>query len=44
MLTTPHFDSSFAMAAGRQRFALPTFTARRNTTEAMENQEQETGH
>src|SRR5438270_12758647 len=34
MLITPKTASSLAMAAGRHRFALPTFTARRKTTEA----------
>ena len=32
MLITPSFDNWVAIAAGWQRFALPTFTPRRNTT------------
>lgn len=35
MLTTPNFASCLAMSAGRHRFALPTFTARRNTTQGI---------
>jgi hypothetical protein len=35
MLTTPSFDNCLAIAAGWQRFALPTFTPRRNTTELI---------
>jgi hypothetical protein len=33
MLTTSNLASSLAIAAGRQRFAPPTLTARRKTTE-----------
>src|SRR5262249_55238507 len=33
MLTTPNCANCFAISAGWQRFALPTFTARRKTTE-----------
>src|SRR4051812_27228111 len=36
MFTTSNFDSSFAISAGRHRFAVPTFTARRKTTELTE--------
>jgi hypothetical protein len=36
MLTTPNFANSFAISAGWQQFVPPTFTARRNTTEAIE--------
>jgi hypothetical protein len=35
MLTTPNLANCFAMAAGWHRLALPTFTARRNTTEGI---------
>src|SRR5215471_8402598 len=33
MFTTSNLDSSFASAAGWHRFVLPTFTARRKTTQ-----------
>src|ERR1043165_6530912 len=32
--TTSNFESALAISAGRHRFAVPTFTARRKTTEA----------
>jgi hypothetical protein len=32
-LITSNFDNCCAISAGRHRFAEPTFTARRNTTE-----------
>src|SRR4030095_2294824 len=35
MLTTPNLLSCFASSAGRQRFAPPTFTARKNTTQRI---------
>src|SRR5256885_4400686 len=35
MFTTSNLASFFAISAGRQRFAVPTFTARRKTTEGM---------
>src|SRR3984893_15884323 len=39
MLTTPNLASCFAISAGWHRLVPPTFTARRNTTEAMEVEE-----
>jgi hypothetical protein len=35
MLITPSLDNWFAITAGWQRFALPTFTPRRNTTQRI---------
>jgi hypothetical protein len=35
MLITPSFDNRLAIIAGWQRFALPTFTPRRNTTQRI---------
>src|SRR6266404_5406411 len=35
MLTTPNLASCLAISAGWHRLALPTFTARRKTTEAI---------
>jgi hypothetical protein len=40
MFTTPNFDNCFAICDGRQRFAPPTFTARRNTTHAISGSDQ----
>src|SRR4051812_30886766 len=39
MLTTSNFASSLAIAAGRQRLAPPTFTARRKTTQLIQRSE-----
>src|SRR4051812_18666079 len=41
MFTTSNFASFLAMAAGWQRFALPTLTARRNTTDGIEQSKEE---
>jgi hypothetical protein len=35
MLITPSLDNWLAITAGWQRLALPTFTARRNTTQCI---------
>ena len=35
MLITPSLDNCLAITAGWQRFALPTFTPRRNTTQRI---------
>src|SRR5262245_21795047 len=35
MLITPNLDKSLAITEGWQRFALPTFTPRRNTTQRI---------